>query len=170
MAKRDRRARRTRASPEQISTAQEDYLETILHLSRELEIVRVSDIATRLGVRLPSVTRAVQTLRRDGWVAHEARREVRLTDRGRRMAEALSHRHIDLVRFLVDVLDLPEDVAENDTCQMEHGLSSVTAQRLHEFLLHFRALDDATKRKLRPDRAADAFAHLPEGKSAGWRA
>lgn len=156
--------------PDVLSTAQEDYLETILQLEAELGTVRVTDIAARLGVRLPPVTRAVQVLRRDGYVTHEARREVHLTERGRKMAEALSHRHADLVRFLVDVLGVQKEVAEADTCQLEHGLSAESAQRLHEFLVHFDQLDSRTRAKLRPERAPHEFGHLPEGKSAGWRA
>ncbi|HLU49088.1 MAG TPA: metal-dependent transcriptional regulator [Planctomycetota bacterium] len=165
------RSRRSSEPPSgTLSTAHEDYLETIHQLSEELEIVRVTDIASRLGVKLPSVTRAVQALRRQGFVAHEARRDVRLTASGRRMAEALSHRHADLVRFLVEVLGVPADIAEADTCQMEHGLSAESAQRLHEFLDHLQGLDPSTLRKLRPERSAHEFEHLPDGKSAGWRA
>ena len=159
-----------RASRRELSTSLEDYLETILHLEEELGEVRASDIADRLRVKRPSVTRAVQTLRRQGYVHHEARREVRLTDSGRRMAAALSHRHADIVYLLTEVLGVPPAVAEEDTCQMEHGISSVTAQRLHEFLEHYGKLDPSIRDGLRPRKVAAAFEHLPGGKSAGWRA
>ena len=79
-----------------LSTAQEDYLETILQLERETDQVRISEIAHRLGIQQPSVTRAVQALNKLGYVDHEVRRSVRLTEKGRLLAAALSHRHADL--------------------------------------------------------------------------
>lgn len=164
------RQHRRHKKPEQLSTALEDYLETILRLEDARGEVRVSNIAERLGVRLPPVTRAVQALDRQGYVIHEARREVRLTEKGRRMAAALSHRHEDVAYFLTEVLGVPPSVAEADTCQVEHGISAETAQRLHEFLEHYQALDSAARQRLRPDGGDAAFAFLPSGRTHGWRA
>jgi DtxR family Mn-dependent transcriptional regulator len=153
-----------------LSTAQEDYLETIYQLEREAERVRITSIAVRLGVKLPPVTRAVQGLEKLGFVEHEARREVRLTQTGRRLARALAHRHADLVCLLTEILAVPPEVARTDTCRMEHGISAVTAQRLHEFLEHYLALAEKTRGRLRAGRIAAAFRFLPRGRGPGWRA
>ena len=51
---------------ERVSTAPEDYLEIILRLEAEIGTVRISDIAERLGVKPPPVTRAVQALQPAG--------------------------------------------------------------------------------------------------------
>ncbi len=158
------------ADREQLSTALEDYLETIHSLHQELGEVRISDIALRLGVKLPPVTRAVQALHQQGYVLHEARREVQLTEAGRRMAAALSHRHRDIVYLLEEVLGVRPEVAEADTCQLEHGISPETAQCLHEFLEHFIKLDATTRKHLRPVKVPAAFDDLPDGRGAGWRA
>jgi DtxR family Mn-dependent transcriptional regulator len=171
MTKKKARSARARVSETvDLSTAHEDYLETIHQLEAESDNVRISDIAERLGVRLPPVTRAVQALQRRGYVQHENRRRVGLTEEGRKLAQALTHRHADLVSLLTDVLAVPPDIAEADTCQMEHGISPHTAQRLHEFLEHFNKLDEATRALLRPQRASAAFRFLPVGRGAGWRA
>ena len=156
----------------ELPTSQEDYLETIHNLAREQddEGVRVTDIAERLRLKLPPVTRAVQALEKLGFVERDGRRLVRLTDVGRRMAEALVHRHADLVYLLTEVLGVPHEVAEGDTCQMEHGISPLTAQRLHEFLEHYKELDEETRDALRAEHARSAFRFLPEGKGSGWRA
>lgn len=153
-----------------LSTAQEDYLETIYNLCDERDQVRITDIAERLGVRLPPVTRAVQALEKLGFVQREERRTVRLTETGRRMAQALVHRHSDLLFLLTEVLGVPEAEAEADTCQMEHGISPITAQRLHEFLEHYNSLDDETRQALQADEVRAAFRFLPDGKGSGWRA
>jgi DtxR family Mn-dependent transcriptional regulator len=161
---------KTAAPSQALSTAQEDYLETIHKLSGDTGSVRITDIAERLGVRLPPVTRAVQGLEKLGFVERQERREVRLTESGRRRAEALVHRHADLVYLLTEVLGVPKRAAEQDTCQMEHGISAVTAQRLHEFLEHFKSLDEEARSLFRADAASAAFRFLPGGKSSGWRA
>lgn len=154
----------------ELSSSLEDYLETIHRLERELGEVRASDIAERLGVKRPPVTRAIQSLRTEGYVYHEARREVRLTELGRKMAAALSHRHADIAYLLEEVLGVSAEVAEADACQLEHGMSAETAQKLHEFLEHYMKLSEEVRGRLRPGKAAAAFDHLPGGKSAGWRA
>ena len=155
-----------------LSSALEDYLETIYNLLQEggRDGARVTDIAERLGVKPPPATRAVQALEKLGYVERDERRQVHLTTAGRRLAAALVHRHSDLVFLLTEVFGVPEDVAEADTCQMEHGLSATTAQRLHEFLEHYQSLDPRTRAKLRADHARAAFRFLPEGKGSGWRA
>ena len=160
------------AGPPTPSAAQEDYLETIFQLELENgpDEILVSEIASKLGVARPPATRAVQALQRMGFVEHEARREVRLTELGRRTAKALAHRHADLRFLLTDVLGVPPEQAEADTCQMEHGISPLTAQRLHEFLEHFSELDEETKKRLSAARSDAEFRFLPESKGAGWRA
>ena len=152
------------------SVAQEDYLETIYHLEMEQEVVLVSDIADRMGVQRPPATRAVQALHKMGLVEHEARRPVQLSTQGKSIAEALAHRHADLLFLLTEVLGIPDDVAEADTCQMEHGISPFTAQRLHEFIEHFNAMDKDARECLKASKVSAAFLDLPEGKGAGWRA
>jgi len=154
-----------------LSTSQEDYLETIYKLESECGgAVRISDIAARLDVRLPPVTRAVQALQRLGLVEHEERRDVSLTERGRQLAAALAHRHADLLYLLTAVFGVRPEVAEADTCQMEHGISPETAQKLHEFLAVFDELDETTRSKLRDHTESAAFRFLPDGKGSGWRA
>ena len=104
-----------------LSTAQEDYIETIFNLSGELDKVRVTDIAERLGVRMPAVTRAVQGLEKLHMIERDDGRGICLTPLARKLAGALVHRHTDLVTFLTEVLGVDERIAEADTCQMEHG-------------------------------------------------
>jgi Mn-dependent DtxR family transcriptional regulator len=158
------------ANREKLSIAQEDYLETIYKISKEQDTVRITDIAERLGVRLPPVTRAVKNLEKLGLVERDERREIVLTPQASRLAQALAHRHADLFSFLTEVLGMDELAAEADTCQMEHGISPQTAQRLHEFLEEHAQLDDETRLRLRGNRENPAFRFLPDGRGSGWRA
>jgi DtxR family Mn-dependent transcriptional regulator len=125
-----------------LTPAQQDYLEACYMLEQRVSggPVRVTDIAELLGTRLPTVTRSVATLRRIGLVAQEARGPVELTQAGRALAKQLRHRHEDVRRLLTEVLGVGQRIAEHEACVLEHGLSGVSAQRLHEFLLRWDGL------------------------------
>ena len=153
-----------------LSTAQEDYIETICNLASGMERVRVTDIAERLGVRMPAVTRAVQSIEKLGLVKRDDGRGITLTPMGQKLAGALVHRHSDLVYFLTEVLGVDEGIAEADTCQMEHGISAETAQSLHEFLKEYAQLDETIRQRLRSSNTKSEFRFLPDGKGSGWRA
>ncbi len=157
-----------------LTSTHEDYIEIIWRSEQERPGgVRVTDLARELGCRLPTVTRTVRALAREGLVEHESRGLVSLTTRGSRMAENIAHRHDDLVAFLELVLGLPRDKAETDACRMEHGLSPLAAERLHVFLDHIEDLPARTRKKLldatQGGRRKPAFLHLAEVKTPGWR-
>lgn len=108
----------------------EDYLEAIYQLRRENEVVRVKDIADYAGVKMPSVSAAVQTLKKRGLIAHEKYGAVSLTPEGREMAEFLCRRHYALTAFLRDILGLDEELADREACGIEHALGPETLRRL----------------------------------------
>ena len=166
----DSQEKKTPPFREILSPAQEDYIETIFNLNGEREKVRVTDIAKRLGVRMPAVTRAVQGLEKIGMVNRDEVHGIRLTSIARKLAGALVHRHSDLVFFLTEVLGVDENTAESDTCQMEHGISPETAQSLHEFLKEYASLDEKIRQQLRSSSTKSEFRFLPDGKGSGWRA
>ncbi len=157
-----------------LSPAREDYIEAIWSLGQQRGEVRVTDIARRLGVRLPTVTRTVASLARMRLLEHRHRGTVRLSPSGQNMAQCLFHRHEDLVTLLRDILCLPARKAARDACKLEHGLSPIAAQRLHEFLLlldgHARLKKDLLGRmKARSARRSRAFTSLGITRSDGWR-
>lgn len=159
-----------------LSAAQQDYIEIIYSLEQKHGTgqVRIADIAEALGTRYPTVTRTVNRLTEAGLTVHPSRGKVFLSRRGRRIAREITHRHADLVLFFTKVLGLSKKIAETDTCQIEHGVSSATAQRLHEFLIYFNSLttkDRGIFRKFtrRAHKDSDQFNYLPRGRTEGWR-
>jgi DtxR family Mn-dependent transcriptional regulator len=107
----------------------EDYLEMVSFLSDEGE-VRVTDIATRLGVSKPSVLTALKTLEEQGLLEHERYRTVTLTQKGMVQASEIRDRHNFLTTFLRDTLGVSPDIAEEDACKMEHILSEETLKKM----------------------------------------
>lgn len=79
----------------------EDYLEAILVIRAERRFCRNADIAERLGVTRPSVTKALAGLSSRSLV-EVAGRDVRLTEEGERVASAMLERHRFFERLLVE--------------------------------------------------------------------
>ena len=117
----------------ELTAAMEDYLEAILSLKREKKVVRVKDIARALGVRLPTVTSMLQSLRERGLVEHEKYEHVDLSPKGEELAEEISRRHRILKGFLEEVLGVDGEKAEEDACRIEHAISPETLERLVRF-------------------------------------
>ena len=94
----------------------EDYLETILILSKRLPVVRSIDIANELNYSKPSVSVAMKTLkaREEGY--------IRLTDSGKNLAESVYERHSVLSDWLIR-LGVDREIAIADACKMEHDIS-----------------------------------------------
>ncbi|MDR0710133.1 MAG: metal-dependent transcriptional regulator [Spirochaetaceae bacterium] len=124
----------------------EDYLEMVGFLSDEGE-VRVTDIASRLGVSKPSVLTALKTLEDQGLLEHERYRSVTLTERGKEAAAKIRGRHDFLTSFLHDILGVSRDIAEQDACKMEHVLSEETLKRMKVLTLSQQKKAPKTRRK-----------------------
>jgi DtxR family Mn-dependent transcriptional regulator len=107
----------------------EDYLEMVSFLSDDGE-VRVTDIASRLGVSKPSVLTALRNLEEQGLLEHERYRTVSLTPKGNQQASEIRDRHSMLTVFLQEIVGVNPETAEKDACKMEHLLSDETLKKM----------------------------------------
>jgi DtxR family Mn-dependent transcriptional regulator len=119
---------------ERLSSSKEDYLEAIAILRKEKGFARVKDISRLLGVKNPSVTGALAHLERDELVRHERYGYVELTERGERIARDIRRRHAILRRFLTLILNIDPETAEEDSCRLEHSISTETIDKLTKFV------------------------------------
>ncbi len=103
----------------------EDYVELIADLIHEHGEARPVDIAARLGVRAPTVTKALARLAREGLITRAKYRSVFLTDEGRALAKECRNRHEIVLRFLIR-LGLDAETAELDAEGIEHHVSERT--------------------------------------------
>jgi DtxR family Mn-dependent transcriptional regulator len=110
------------------------YLEAIYYIQNEGEAVRSARLADWLSVSRPTVTVAVRRMSRDGLARLNARKEVELTPRGRRMAESIVRRHRIMERWLTDGLGLDWVTADEEAARLEHAVSDVVEKRLYEVL------------------------------------
>ena len=117
-----------------LSSNMEMYLKTVLRLGEDGTSVRVKAIAEALDVTMPSVSEALRSLKVRGLVLHPSYGEVKLSARGRRVAEEINDRFQILQRFLVEVLNVDPYVAKDEACEIEHVLGPDTYLRLTAFV------------------------------------
>lgn len=105
-----------------INESAENYLETILILSKKLPVVRSVDIANELGFKKSSVSIAMKNLRINEHITVTDAGFIYLTDSGREIAEMIYERHEFLSSWLIK-LGVPPEIAAEDACKMEHVIS-----------------------------------------------
>ena len=107
----------------------ENYLETILMLSKRLPVVRSVDISNELGFKKSSVSVAMKknhiTVSDAGF--------INLTQSGREIAEMIYERHEFLSKWLIS-LGVPAETATEDACKIEHVLSKESFQAIKDFV------------------------------------
>lgn len=112
----------------------EDYVELIAELIETQGEARPVEIAERLGVKPPTVTKNISRLKAAGLVRREPYRAIFLTDDGQALAETCKRRHRIVVAFLRE-LGIDEVTAERDAEGIEHHVSEVTLQAFERHLL-----------------------------------
>lgn len=105
-----------------VNESAENYLETILILSKKLPVVRSVDIANELGFKKSSVSVAMKNLRTKNHITVTDAGFIYLTDSGKAIAEMIYERHRLLTSYLVH-LGVDEKIAAEDACKMEHVIS-----------------------------------------------
>jgi DtxR family transcriptional regulator, Mn-dependent transcriptional regulator len=117
----------------------ENYLEAIYNLDHEKRVVRVKDIAKRLGVKMPTVTNMLKTLNDRGLINYERYEFLELTDKGEGVGKEIDKRHRILRDFLTDILGIDFEKADEEACCMEHAIGPGTMDRLVAFMAFIQA-------------------------------
>ena len=115
-----------------INESAENYLETIFWLSKQLPVVRSVDIANELGYKKSSVSIAMKNLRNKNHITVTDAGFIYLTDAGKEIAELIYERHEVLSSWLIR-LGVPEEIASEDACKLEHVLSKESYEALKNF-------------------------------------
>lgn len=108
-----------------IHDSEENYLEAIVVLERDLGVVRSIDVANHLDLSRASVSNAIKKLEQEGRVTMEEDGSLLLSSSGRAIGEEIDLRHRTLRDWFLHVGISPE-VAENDACKVEHAISAET--------------------------------------------
>ncbi len=129
-----------------LTESMENYLEAILNLEKTQKVARVKDIADKLSLQRGSVSGALKTLEEKGLINYEPYSFITLTPAGKKIAEEITHRHVVLKDFLLNVLQIEPLIADTTACRMEHVIDKTTVDRLVCFIEYIhecpRAGDD----------------------------
>ena len=108
----------------------EDYLEKILMLQQEHDLVRGIDIATFMNFSKASVSVALKKLKAYGYITVDDKTgNVRLTESGKKIAEDTYERHQVIAKTLMKI-GVSEKTAYEDACAIEHIISEETFEKL----------------------------------------
>lgn len=116
-----------------VNESAENYLETILILSKRLPVVRSVDIANELNYKKPSVSIAMKNLREKNHITVTDSGFIYLTDEGRAIAEMIYERHEFLTSFLMSI-GVPEKIAARDACKIEHVISKESFEAMKQHI------------------------------------
>lgn len=120
-----------------IQESAENYLETILILSKKKDRVRSIDIAAELNFSKPSVSVAMKNLRENGYISMDKDGFITLKEPGRIIAETIYERHTFLSAWLVSI-GVNEKTAAEDACRIEHVISPESFAALKKYTQSIR--------------------------------
>ena len=116
-----------------VNESAENYLETILVLSQKLPVVRSVDVANELNFKKSSVSIAMKNLREKGQITVTDAGYIYLTDSGKEIAEMIYERH-QLVSQTLMKLGVPEEIAVEDACRIEHVISKESFDAVRKYV------------------------------------
>lgn len=117
-----------------LTISSEDYLNTIYNLSQQASTVRITDIANTLNVQKPSVNTAINNLKKDGLINYEKYKEITLTEKGISCAKYIYKRHEIFKKFLHEILEVDESLADKEADELAHCISCHTTAKLENFI------------------------------------
>lgn len=118
-----------------ITEAVENYLETILILSKVQPDIHAIDICSYLGYSRPTVSVILKKMKDQGLVNVDRDNHITLTDKGKAIAENVYDRHKVISEILMK-LGVSKEVALEDACKLEHDLSDESFEALKNFYYH----------------------------------
>lgn len=107
----------------------EDYLKAIHILQQSKGSVRSMDVSAYMGVSRPSVSQAVKSLRKMGFLRMHKDYTLHLTNAGKEVSEKLLERHHFFTEYLRDA-GVDANTAEKEACRIEHAISEDSFQKL----------------------------------------
>ncbi len=112
----------------------EMYLETIYILEDKHGHAHVVDIADELGITKPSVTKAMDKLKRKGLIHKESYGHITLTEKGEEFAKKVYYKHCIIAEFLEKTLGLSSGEASKNACRMEHVITDEMLEAIENYI------------------------------------
>ena len=117
----------------EMNESMENYLETILILSKTLPVVRSIDIVNELGYKKSSISVAMKKLRENGYITTTDAGFIYLTETGKEIAVRMYERH-NIISSMLEALGVDKETAVEDACRIEHVISDKSFDALKKHI------------------------------------
>lgn len=117
-----------------ISKSLEEYLKTIYVLKKQNGNVRVTDIANYMNCSKPSVNKAINSLKDNGYLNYEAYGTIEMTEKGENLAKKILETYDIVYLFLKEVLGLDEEEAEKEAEKIKLSMNDKTINSLAKYV------------------------------------
>lgn len=118
----------------ELSQSLDRYLQVILRMEERHAAARVKDIAKELGFKKRSVISTLKKLNELGLIVYPPYRPIHLTKEGRCVAEYIGWRNGVLVSFLMTVLHIASNEAEDAARRIGYALEEKVIDRMRRFM------------------------------------
>ncbi len=122
-----------------LSPSVEDYIKTIYKAQSDAASVSTQDLADRLGVSAPAVSKMMRRLAELRLISHAPYQSVKLTRTGEKMALEIIRHHRLLELYLVQAMGFTWDNVHEEAERLEHHISEEFEERIDELLGHPKA-------------------------------
>ena len=116
------------------SASVEDYIKGIYSAYSETGVVTTQDLAARLQVSAPAVSKMLKRLAELRLITHSPYHQICLTDAGEKMALEIIRHHRLLERYLVEALGYEWDEVHAEAERLEHYISEEFEERIDTLL------------------------------------
>ena len=125
----------TTSTEHDLSHSMTHYLLTIHKLKEERGFARVTDIARELKLTKGSVSTAINNLKKKNLVSEEEDcKFLVLTEQGHDEVHKILSTRTLMYYFLRDYVGVEENIADRDSCMMEHLMSQESLEKLFLFM------------------------------------
>ena len=125
-----------------ISKSLEEYLKTIYVLKKQNGNVRVTDIANYMNCTKPSVNKAINSLKDNGYLNYEAYGTIEMTKKGEDLSKKILETYDIVYLFLKEVLCLDELEAKKEAEKIKLTMSDKTINSLARYVHKVLDLND----------------------------
>lgn len=116
------------------SPSVEDYLKAIYTINAEIGHVETQEIAERVKVSAPAVSKMLRRLTTFNLVEHTPYQGVRLTESGEKIALEVVRHHRLLERYLFEALGYTWDTVHDEAERLEHHISEEFEDKIDALL------------------------------------
>ncbi len=122
-----------------LSPSVEDYIKAIYKTRSASRGVATQDLAVRLGVIAPAVSKMMRRLSELRLITHAPYQSVELTPSGEKLALEIIRHHRLLELYLVEAMGFTWDNVHEEAERLEHHISEEFEDRIDEILGHPKA-------------------------------